>query len=303
LHFGRFFAILARANIYFFASPDLCKKLILRRKILTIRPSAKGHKALLVENMLKNLLTILSLACLATGCTSLRPSASRQTAPASTTQTTQSRGSSIEFINTITIKPDARTSKTGTPVETPADFKTTGSSQTDYSGTSSGSTATAIENYPALQFKYAILENARVEDVDNPKLLSFMEYWYGTPYHYGGSTRNGIDCSAFSGLLQSSVFGISSLPRMAKDQYEATKRIKRGELREGDLVFFHTLGRRRAVTHVGVYLRNNKFIHASVSGVMISDMNDGYYDLHYIGAGRITDQPGSVTVQATLTTN
>jgi cell wall-associated NlpC family hydrolase len=82
---------------------------------------------------------------------------------------------------------------------------------------------------------------------------------------------------------------VASLPRTSKEQYESTHRVSRSELQEGDLVFFHTLGKRRIVTHVGVYLRNNKFIHASVSGVMISDMNDGYYDKHYIGAGRILD--------------
>ncbi len=92
-------------------------------------------------------------------------------------------------------------------------------------------------------------------------------------------------------LLMSSVYGVTTLPRTAREQYLASHHIHREELQEGDLVFFHTLGKHRAVTHVGVYLRNNKFIHASVSGVMISDMNDGYYDKHFIGAGRITDRP------------
>jgi lipoprotein Spr len=148
-----------------------------------------------------------------------------------------------------------------------------------------------LEKYSALQFKYAILEDARVEEMNNSKLLDFMESWYGTRYHYGGTTKDGIDCSAFAYSLMLAVYGVTGLPRTAKEQYDATKRISRDDLQEGDLVFFHTLGRRRAVTHVGVYLRNNKFIHASISGVMISDMNDGYYDKHYVGAGRMPLNP------------
>ncbi|HWK07290.1 MAG TPA: C40 family peptidase [Puia sp.] len=228
--------------------------------------------------MLKNLLYILPLACLATSCSSSRPTTTRPANPPATTRNTTS-GSSIQFINNIAINPDTHRDNAGRSI-------TTTTTSNGHAGYASGE----IENYPALQFKYAILENATVEEMDNQKLLSFMEYWYGTPYHYGGTTRDGIDCSAFSFLLLSSVYGIAALPRTSKEQYEATRRIPREELQEGDLVFFHTLGKHRTVTHVGVYLRNNKFIHASISGVMISDMNDGYYDKHYVGAGRITDQ-------------
>jgi len=74
---------------------------------------------------------------------------------------------------------------------------------------------------------------------------------------------------------------------MSHDQYSFSRRVAKNHLREGDLVFFHTLGRGHKVTHVGVYLYNNRFVHASVAGVQISDLGEGYYLHHYVGAGRV----------------
>ncbi|HVS97770.1 MAG TPA: C40 family peptidase [Puia sp.] len=203
----------------------------------------------------------------------------------------------VQFITNISIKPDTRQDNTHSSIT--AMSKVTKSLESAANRTSTGTGSAAIESIPALQFKYAILENCAVEDLSNPKLLSFMDYWYGAPYKYGGTSRDGIDCSAFAFLLLSSVYGVTTLPRTSREQYESSQHIHRDELQEGDLVFFHTLSgkKHRGVTHVGVYLRNHKFIHASVSGVMISDLSDGYYERHYVGAGRVLDQ--GVPAQAT----
>ena len=96
--------------------------------------------------------------------------------------------------------------------------------------------------------------------------------WYALPF--GGETKKGIDCSAFVQVMYAGLFGIA-VPRTAREQYNATRRISRTEMKEGDLLFFNTRG---GVSHVGIYLQNNKFVHAAASGgVMISDLYEDYW--------------------------
>ncbi|HEV8508549.1 MAG TPA: NlpC/P60 family protein [Chitinophagaceae bacterium] len=149
-----------------------------------------------------------------------------------------------------------------------------------------------IERASALQIKYALLMNTEIERIQNISLYQNIDDWYGTRYQLGGTTKNGIDCSAFVQTIFLSAFAVT-LPRMAKDQYKVTRRISRTELKEGDLLFFNTRG---GVSHVGIYLQNNKFVHASVSGVMISDMFEPYYVKHFISAGRVTSMNNSASV-------
>lgn len=142
----------------------------------------------------------------------------------------------------------------------------------------------ATEACKSLQFKYAQLMDTEIEAVSNLSLFQFIDEWWSTAYRYGGTSKKGIDCSALTGLLLSSVYAIA-LPRTAREQYAVSKKISREELTEGDLVFFNTRG---GVSHVGVYLGNDNFVHASVTnGVTISSLNDSYYSNKYIGAGRI----------------
>jgi cell wall-associated NlpC family hydrolase len=150
--------------------------------------------------------------------------------------------------------------------------------------TVSGGFSSDIEKCNYLQFKYAILLEESVESMTNERLIAFLENWYGTPYQFGGDTKTGIDCSAFTCLLMDSVFNIT-LPRTAKNQYNSSQKIRREDLNQGDLVFFNTTG---GISHVGVYLANNKFVHAATSsGVMISDLDEAYFKRRYVGATRV----------------
>lgn len=148
-------------------------------------------------------------------------------------------------------------------------------------------------NTETLFRKYAEILDVPLEKIKDVDLFEEVDNWYGTPYRYGGNTKNGIDCSAFSRTLFSDVYNLP-LPRTAQEQYNYCKHIKKGQLKEGDLVFFHTTGGGR-ITHVGIYLQNGKFVHASTSsGVMISDLGDDYWQRTYRAAGRLAEKEVSL---------
>lgn len=156
-------------------------------------------------------------------------------------------------------------------------------------------TESAIENASGLQLKYALLLDVEVEQAVSLNLFKVIDEWMGTRYRLGGTTKSGIDCSALMQILFASLYGIN-LPRTAREQYDFSKKVSRTELKEGDLVFFNTIG---GVSHVGMYLQNNKFIHASTSGVTISDLYDEYWSRKFIGVGRV-DQAQAQTTASTL---
>ena len=116
----------------------------------------------------------------------------------------------------------------------------------------------------------------------------------GVPYRRGGNTlETGFDCSGFVRAMYQQTVGLI-LPRSADQQAAATQTIEKGELRPGDLVFFNTM--RRAFSHVGIYIGDNKFIHSPRSGaeVRVEDMRLGYWQTRFNGARRVetaTAQP------------
>jgi cell wall-associated NlpC family hydrolase len=121
--------------------------------------------------------------------------------------------------------------------------------------------------------------------LNRDRLLLAIVALLGVPYEYGGADRSGMDCSAFTedayaeGLHR-------DIPRSTAAQYREGSEVERDSLRFGDLVFFNTTG--ESPSHVGIYIEDDLFAHASVSyGVTISSMENSYYRDRFIGARRI----------------
>jgi lipoprotein Spr len=145
-----------------------------------------------------------------------------------------------------------------------------------------------VEKANWLQLKYSILIDVPVESITNIALLKKIDEWIGTPYVYGGSSKNGVDCSYFALDVMQGTYNVK-LNRTAAEQYLQSKRINWDELKEGDLIFFKTEGPNK-VSHVGIYLTNNKFVHASSKkGVTISDLSEPFYQRTLFSMGRIDD--------------
>jgi lipoprotein Spr len=114
--------------------------------------------------------------------------------------------------------------------------------------------------------------------------------WVGTTYVFGGTSRSGIDCSAFTRAVYAGA-GNFTLPRTAATQWNIGRPIRnRSEMKFGDLVFFHTR-KEVYVSHVGIYLGDNLFAHASSRyGVTVSSLESTYYDARLIGVRRIENR-------------
>ena len=133
-------------------------------------------------------------------------------------------------------------------------------------------------------------------------ILSEANTYLGTPYRFGGSTRSGIDCSAFVLNVYEESTGLE-LPRVAAEQAELGERVDRQQLQKGDLVFF---AHSRRISHVGIVQEVTpegeiKFIHAATSrGVMVSSLNDSYWGPKYRFAKRILKEDQNIaTAEAT----
>lgn len=134
----------------------------------------------------------------------------------------------------------------------------------------------------------AIRLDMDIDMKDNHKLYIEASKWIGTPYRYGGTSKKGVDCSGLTSSIYKTVYG-KRLKRSAEEQRDDDcYRVYKRNLKEGDLVFFHNGKKKRRASHVGIYLKEGKFIHASTSvGVVVSSLKEGYYEKHWLQGGRI----------------
>ena len=198
---------------------------------------------------------------------------------------TNNQSSTIEFLDNIAVKPGKiYLSKTSDSIDaeptapiTKDNFEKMPDNLSD------------IEKANWLQLKYSIQMDIAVEEMNNIPLLQKIDEWWGTPYLYGGSSKRGVDCSYFTLDVMNAIYK-TNLKRTAAEQYTQSEKIDWTDLKEGDLIFFKTDGS-RSITHVGIYMTNNKFVHASTSqGVTISDLSEPYWQKRLYSLGRVPKQ-------------
>jgi cell wall-associated NlpC family hydrolase len=126
-------------------------------------------------------------------------------------------------------------------------------------------------------------ESSEVSQDKTKQIIDTAKSFIGVPYKFGGTTPKGFDCSGFVQY----VFDKRkiTLPRSADTQYKVGKGITQKNLQQGDLVFFSTY--EKGASHCGIYLGQDKFIHASSHGVMISRLDESYWKTRYLGARRV----------------
>ncbi|MGZ3944969.1 MAG: C40 family peptidase [Mucilaginibacter sp.] len=134
--------------------------------------------------------------------------------------------------------------------------------------------------------KYAKLLNVPADSIKNIQLYTLIEQYSFTPYKFGGNDSNGVDCSGFSCVIEKQVFGLT-IPRSTGSQAKVVASKSISELKEGDLVFLKLGG--TAINHVGVYLQNGYFVHATSNlGIILDNVNDPDTQQRFMACGSVS---------------
>ena len=148
------------------------------------------------------------------------------------------------------------------------------------------STPTPRVDYQALA-KASVQLNMDINLNDDHKLYIEASQWIGVPYRSGGSSKHGTDCSGMVYQICRKVYRVL-VPRNSEEMKRNSLKVSKSKLQAGDLVFFSSTRHPKRVAHVGIYLKDNKFIHASTTkGVIISSLKEDYYKKHWMQGGRI----------------
>jgi murein DD-endopeptidase / murein LD-carboxypeptidase len=156
------------------------------------------------------------------------------------------------------------------------------SSKNACSTTAVTTTASSADFYK----KYSKILGVELTGLEDKKLIEEVAGWIGTPYVYGGESKTGTDCSGMVQTIYKDVYNIK-LYRTAADIVKNCNLVKKKELKTGDLVFFKINNTK--VSHVGIYIGHDKFIHASSKGVMVNGLSEKYYTKYFYSGGRIKD--------------
>lgn len=131
------------------------------------------------------------------------------------------------------------------------------------------------------------LSNTDKEDDRHMALYAQSSLWLGAKYRYGGLTKKGVDCSGLVYNLYKEAYR-KKVPSSTSALTKKAKKISKKDLRPGDLLFFATTNKRKKISHVGIYLKDGYFIHASSSrGVVVNHISENYYKKNWVRNGRL----------------
>lgn len=140
--------------------------------------------------------------------------------------------------------------------------------------------------YPTLSNLEEIL-GFSIDTSDDLVFLGEVASWVGVPYRHAHHDKSGTDCSGFSYAIYKKLYN-KNLDRTSDGQFfKNCTKVSKNKMQQGDLLFF-AINKSNKISHVGIYLKDDKFIHASsVRGVVVSSLNDDYYKKYFYAAGRV----------------